>query len=48
MLAIPSSQLDRGVFIDENALQPGQVRDNRISVSNGLLDFLGEHLLELE
>ncbi|KAE9409536.1 Gaa1-domain-containing protein [Gymnopus androsaceus JB14] len=25
MLAIPSSQLDRGVFIDENALQPGQV-----------------------
>ncbi|KIK57676.1 hypothetical protein GYMLUDRAFT_203231 [Collybiopsis luxurians FD-317 M1] len=25
MLVIPSSQLDRGVYFDENALQPGQV-----------------------
>ncbi len=25
MLSIPSAQLDRGVYFDENALQPGQV-----------------------
>lgn len=48
MAIIPSPNLGRGTYIDENALQPGQVRDYFGALrSKIIMSCIGHDVLEL-